>query len=85
MKVIIRTVTLHYVGEVVEGHAGLLPGSIALRKCSWVADTGRWSVALATGQLGEVEPYPPEDVVEISAGAVVDIAPWHHELPTTAK
>ena len=85
MKVIIRTVTHYYVGAVVSGYQGLVPGSIALTQCSWIADTGRWSEALADGALSEVEPYPSSDVVEINTGAIVDVAPWHHELPTEAK
>lgn len=79
-KVIIRTVTHYYVGEVVPDHVGLIPGSIALRQCSWVPNTGRWSEALDSGTLKEVEPYPSEAIVEINVGAIVDLAPWDHEL-----
>ena len=81
-KVIIRTVTHYYVGEVVESGS---EGYVGLVKCSWVADTGRWHIALRDGTLSEVEPYPAGDVVLVNLGAVVDIAPWAHELPTKAK
>lgn len=83
-KLIIRTVTHYYVGEVV---ASPPPpdGFLALRQCSWVADTGRWHVALRDGTLSEVEPYPAGAIVLVNLGAVVDIAPWDHELPTKAK
>ena len=82
-KIIIRTVTHYYVGEMVRAPAP--DGFLTLTKCSWVADTGRWHVALRDGTLSEVEPYPAEAVVLVNLGAVVDIAPWDHELPTTAK
>lgn len=81
-KVFVRTVTHYYVGEVVESTEA---GFLALTRCSWVADTGRWHVALRDGTLSEVEPYPAADVVLINLGAVVDIAPWGHELPARAK
>lgn len=80
-KVIVRTVTLYYIGEVV---ASEKKGFLALTKCSWVADAGTWHVALRDGTLSEVEPYPADDTVLVNLGAVVDIAPWHHALPTTA-
>ena len=78
--VFVRTVTHYYVGEVVNTTDRWL----TLTHCSWVADTGRWHVALRDGTLLEVEPYPPEDRVDISMDAVVDIAPWHHPLPDKA-
>ena len=89
VNVIVRTVTHYYVGEVQNpenwSEGAGYPGWLRLTKCSWVAYTGRWHVALRDGTLSEVEPYPPEDTVLINLGAVVDIAPWHHELPTNAK
>jgi len=80
-KVFVRTVTHYYVGEVV----GVDERWLALTKTAWVADTGRWSEALASGTLNEVEPYPDADVVLVSLGAVVDIAPWHGALPLGVK
>lgn len=77
--VFIRTVTYHYTGRIV----AIYPGEIVLADAAWVADSGRWSVALATGTLSEVEPYPGE--VVISRGAVVDVSRWAHPLPRSAK
>lgn len=78
-KVIIRTVTLYYVGRI----AAVDAGWIALDEASWVADTGRWAQALKKGTLNEVEPYPAGCVV--SVGAIVDVSPWAHDLPTAVK
>ena len=77
-RVLIRTVSLYYVGEVKEERAGVLVLSLA----SWVADTGRFSVALATGKLGEVEPYVSD--VLVAKGAIVDVTEWKHDLPRVA-
>ena len=79
-NVFVRTVTHYYVGAVVSATERWL----TLTRCSWVADTGRWHIALRDGTLEEVEPYPAEDRVDISMGAIVDIAPWHHALPDKA-
>lgn len=80
-KVLIRSVTHYYVGRVV----GTDDQWVALTNASWVASTGRFSVALATGSLDEVEPYPAEDTILVARGAIVDIATWNHDLPTAAK
>lgn len=87
MKVIVRTVTHYYVGETPVNPVVFGPDErwLPLTHCSWVAYSGRWHTALRYGTLDEVEPYPPGDEVLISLGAVVDVAPWHHELPTEAK
>lgn len=78
-SVFIRTVTYHYTGRV----AAVYPGEIVLTDAAWVADSGRWSVALTTGSLTEVEPYPGE--VIISRGSIVDVSRWLHPLPRTVK
>lgn len=77
--VFVRTVTYHYTGRIV----AIYPGEIVLADAAWIADSGRWSVALATGTLSEVEPYPAE--VVISRGAVVDVSRWLHPLPRVMK
>jgi hypothetical protein len=77
--VLIRTVTMIYTGHVAEVDAH----TIALADAAWIADTGRFSNALATGELSEVEPYP--GVVYVARSCVVDISPWNHALPRTVK
>jgi hypothetical protein len=79
VSVFIRTVSYHYTGRV----AAVYPGEIVLTDAAWIADSGRWSLALATGSLTEVEPYPGE--VIISRGAIVDVSRWLHPLPRTVK
>jgi len=72
----VRTVTLYYTGRLVAADGQWL----TLEDVAWVADTGRWSTALTTGTLVEVEPYPDGRVL-VAVGAVVDVCSWAHELP----
>ncbi len=78
-KVFIRTVTHYHVGRVVS----IDDRWIVLDTASWVADTGRFSVALATGTLGEVEPFAGP--VWVAVGSVIDVTSWPYALPTVAK
>jgi hypothetical protein len=75
-----RTVTMIDVGRLV----GVFEHELAMESVSWVADTGRFSEALKTGTLGEVEPFPDGTVI-IGRGAIVDGAKWNHTLPRTVK
>ena len=77
--ILIRTVTHIQVGRV----TGITPSFIVLDDCGWVADTGRYSTALATGNLEEFERAPSWCMVGI--GAIVDVWPWDHELPKVTK
>jgi hypothetical protein len=77
-KVFIRTVTFHHVGEVV----GEEDGVVELKNASWVADSGPFGKAIATGSLSEVEYVGPGFVHRT---AIVDHFPWTHELPTESK
>ena len=76
---IIRTVTMYYTGRL----ESVFPGELVLADAAWIADTGRWSAALATGKLSEVEPYPGLCIV--SRAAIVDVAPWAHPLPRDVR
>ena len=78
-KVFIRTVTHYYTGEI----EALSAETITLKDAAWIADTARFGVALTTGALNEVEPYPGG--VEVFRGACVDICKWPHPLPREAK
>lgn len=77
--VIVRTVTMYYTGRIVR----VYPGELVLSEAAWIADTGRWSEALSTGRLAEVEPYPGPCIV--SRAAIVDVAPWSHPLPRDVR
>jgi hypothetical protein len=65
----IRTVTHHYAGRL------LYVGSMFLRMdhASWIPDDGRFSKAVSEGKFDEIEMYPPEKVVAIGLGAILDI------------
>ena len=77
--VFIRTVTFHYTGRVIDED----DDSVELGDAAWIADSGRFSDALTSGKLNEIEPYP--NGVMISKGAIVDVCEWAHELPTVQK
>lgn len=78
-KVLIRTVTNYVIGKIVLR----TKDEIVLIEASWVADTGRFSDALKTGALNEVEPYVGP--VSVGCGAIVDVCNWAHDLPTDRK
>lgn len=78
---IIRTVTMYYTGRLQE----VYPGELVLSDAAWIGDTGRWSTALATGNLSEIEPYPGEGRCIVSRAAIVDAAPWPHPLPRDVR
>jgi hypothetical protein len=74
-NVFVRTVTNYYTGRLVSDDHGYLH----LEEAAWIADTGRFATALATGKLNEVEPFPAD--CWVAAGSVVDICEWSHDLP----
>ena len=80
-KILIRTVTMYQLGRVV--HIG--PDSITLADASWISDVGRFGKALKEGcdVLNEVEKGP--SWVCVGRGAIVDVYPWAHDLPTESK
>ena len=77
--VFIRTVTNYYTGLLADAGNGWLK----LNDAAWVADTGGFAEALATGELSEVEPYPGTCYVAI--GAIVDVCEWTHSLPRSRR
>lgn len=77
--VLVRTVTHYYTGNLTE----VSEGELRLTNAAWIADTGRFSTALTTGVLSEVEPYPGN--VILSRGAVIDVCAWAHPLPREVK
>ena len=81
-KVFIRTVTYHLIG-VVTGTTKIGKTTLVeLEHASWVADSGRFHTAIATGALNEVEYVGPAFV---NVASIVDAFPWPHELPTSSK
>lgn len=78
--VLIRTVTHYLTGRVVD----VTSQEIVLDDAAWVANTGRFELALRTGELSEVEPIPGGRHI-VGRGAVVDCSPWDHPLPRDVK
>lgn len=79
-KVLIRTVTFYYTGRVLAETERW----IVLEDAAWIANTGKFSTALANGTLSEVEPYP-DGAVWVATGAIVDVSEWKHDLPRKMK
>ena len=64
---LIRTVTMIDVGRVV----AVFPTEVVLEDACWVADTGRFAQAVATGEYGETEPFPDGEVI-VGRGSIID-------------
>lgn len=77
--VFIRTVAHHQTGRI----AAIGRDWIKLEDAAWIADSGRFSTALATGTLSEVEAIPSWCLV--GRGSIVDMFPWSHPLPRITK
>lgn len=94
--VFIRTVTIYYLGRIVEVVRAEDPDCPApgflLEEASWVADTKKFSKFLVgeqdkdqdKDQVPEVEPFP-DGVVFVAAGVIVDATRWKHKLPRVAQ
>lgn len=63
----IRTVTMIDVGVLV----AVTPQELVLEDAAWIADTGRFSQAVAKAEFNEVEPFPGGRVI-IGRGSIVD-------------
>lgn len=75
----IRTVTFFWTGRVVS----IVGQFLVLADAAWVADTGRFSEALKTSTLDEIEPV--ETPVIVSLGSIVDATEWTGKLPREVK
>ena len=64
---LIRTVTMIDTGIV----KAVYPTEIVLTDAAWIADTGRFSDAIAKSEFGEVEPFPDGEVI-VGRGSIVD-------------
>jgi hypothetical protein len=78
-KWLFRSVTHIDVGRITEVYKTCL----VIEDASWIADTGRFHNCLKDGSFSEVEPYPTKAVVHF--GALVNSAPWDHDLPKDQK
>ena len=75
----IRTVTYFATGRV----KAIVGNFLVLEDAAWIADTGRFSDALAKGVMEEVEPVSTEMFVNTSS--ITDAFPWNHDLPREQK
>ena len=76
---LIRTVTLYYTGRCIK----ITGKFIQLEEAAWIADTGRWSEASATGLFSEVEPFANNPWV--NTDVVIDAQEITYKLPTKIK
>jgi hypothetical protein len=80
-NIFIRTVTMIITGKLLAvGDKELVVGDAA-----WIADTGRYTQALATGNFEEVEVYPSGEHVFVGRGALIDAQHVNWELPVEQK
>lgn len=75
----IRTVTYFATGRVKE----IVGQFLVLEDAAWIADTGRFSDALAKGVMEEVEPIGGD--MFINTNSITDAFPWSHKLPLEKK
>ena len=78
-KYFIRTVTYFATGEVVAIHGDFLE----LGEAAWIADTGRFSDAMSTGILNEVEPVKVP--MYLNTNTITDAFRWDFKLPNEQK
>jgi hypothetical protein len=64
---LIRTVTMIDTGILV----AVTATELVIEEAAWIADTGRFSDAVAAAEFGEVEPFPAGKVI-IGRGAIID-------------
>ena len=64
---LIRTVTMIDTGRLVH----VTPNELVLEEAAWIADTGRFTQAVAKAEFGEVEPFPDGRVI-IGRGSIID-------------
>lgn len=75
----IRTVTYFATGRV----KAIVGSFLVLEDAAWIADTGRFSDALAKGVMDEVEPVDVE--MFVNTGSITDAFPWKFNLPREQK
>lgn len=75
----IRTVTYFATGRV----KSIVGQFLVLEEAAWIADTGRFSNAMASGVMSEVEPVDGE--MFINTASITDAFPFNHKLPREQK
>jgi len=75
----VRTFTYHSVGRLKEIKGGFL----VLEDGSWIPDWGRFSTAINSGEINEVEKV--ESLIFIPLNSIADAFEWKHDLPKVTK
>ena len=75
-----RTVTHHHTGRLVK----VYPLELVIEDAAWIADDGRLSEALRTGNFSEVEMFPVGEPVIIGRTSLIDGVKIP-KLPTETK
>ena len=78
-KYLVRTVTMIQVGRLV----AVYPTELVLEDASWIADTGRFSETLKTGEYDEIEPF--DKPIIIGRGSIIDATQIDSKLPKERK
>lgn len=78
-KYFIRTVTMALVGRL----KSIDDKELVLSDASWIADTGRFSDAMKTGDFDEVEPFCSD--ILINRSSIVDATNYAKSLPLSQK
>lgn len=76
---LVRTVTMIQTGKLV----AITNQELVLEDAAWIADTGRFSECLKTGEFSEVEPFMNKII--IGRGSVIDATEFSHALPRKVK
>ncbi len=76
---LIRTVTMIQTGKLV----AVTNQELVLEDAAWIADTGRFSECLKSGEFNEVEPFLNKII--IGRGSVIDATEFTHSLPRQVK
>ena len=77
----IRTVTHHFTGKLI----AVYKHELVLINAAWIADDGRFNIAVSTGTFSEVEPYPNGKEVIIGRGYLIDASILSGPLPREVK
>lgn len=64
---LVETVTKFFTGRLMAVHAG----ELVFTEAAWIADTGRYMQAIASGEFAEVEPIAGPVIVMRGAGVAV--------------
>lgn len=77
---LVRTVTMILTGKLVQ----VTRQELVLEDAAWIADSGRFMQAVATGSFNEVEPFPDGPVI-VGRGALIDAKEVNFAVPRGQK